>query len=120
MNHLTWLPNSLLKGITPPKIVFEEFKGQPYSGYFLHATQKITVVEGYTEASTIAHEFCHYLQHLKGNIVASTWKVEGTYEESIHKYFTTNKSEYEALRFEYKYAKDYLNEWWLRKLVHGN
>ena len=115
---ITWLPNHLLKDIDLPKVITEENIGQNYGGYYTQGTKNITIVYSDIIASTITHEFCHYLQNIQGrSIKSSKWEIKGTYEESIKNYFKNSINEYEALLFEYKYAKDYLNEWWLRKLV---
>lgn len=120
---LGWLPTSVLKSISPPKIIMEEAIGQPYSGYYTQGSGKLVVVASNTEDSTIAHEYCHYLQYISGReMQGSVWNINNgeTYEGSIHRYFTTYPWEYEALLFEYKYARNWLNEWWLRKLIWRN
>ena len=116
---ITWLPNHLLKDIDLPKVIIEEYKGQSYSGYYRDGTKKLIVVETSTIVSTIAHEFCHYLQYTKNTLTKNntSFFIEDTYEKSIKKFFRNDISEYEALLFEHKYAKDWLNDWWLRKLV---
>ena len=50
-------------------------------------------------------------------MIGSKFKVINTYEQSIKKYFLTNWFEFDALLFEFKYSKTWLNEWWLKKLV---
>jgi hypothetical protein len=124
MNELSWLPNHLLKGITLPKIIYEDKKDQNYGGYYSNNTLMIVASEDFI-ASTIAHEFKHYLQDLNNelpNTIASwnSYDKKFGYEKGISNYFKYNKYEYEALLFEYKYAKTDINEWWLRKLVHNN
>ena len=122
-SDLTWLPNSLFKDLPTPIIIFEESADQSYSGYYTWGTTEIVVVEDEEMIpSTIAHELCHLIQYWTGKHIDET-SFESTYdnyEEQIHKYFTTSTSEYEALLFEYKYSKNDVNEWWLRKLVHRN
>lgn len=116
--ELNWLPHSLFKGIPYPIVVFQEDKGQSYGGYYTHNSGILTIVEHEFVPSTIAHELKHYLQELSGNPPTPTnFKVVGTYEQSIKNYFCSVISEFEALLFEYKYAKSWVNEWWLRKLV---
>lgn len=115
---LNWLPTHMFKGITYPTISFEPDINQSYGGYYTHGTGHIVVVEDEdTLISIIAHEFRHYLQDLNGISVATDFQIVGTYEESIASYFRNIPTEFDALLFEYKYAKDACNEWWLRKLV---
>jgi len=115
---LNWLPHSLFKGITYPTVVLEEEeKEQSYSGYYTPGTGIITVVPTSTVASTIAHEFRHYLQDLNGICVGSNFQEGNSYEEAIREYFLTQPTEMDALLFEFSYAKDWCNDWWLRKLV---
>tara|TARA_R110000851_G_scaffold142629_4_gene281333 strand:- start:191 stop:571 length:381 start_codon:yes stop_codon:yes gene_type:complete len=124
-SDLTWLPNSLLKDLhSPPSIVYEPYVDQQYRGYYTHGTAKLVIVETDEELiqSTIAHEFRHMLQYFSGRPLEST-SFESTYEnyeDQITKYFTNSWSEYDALQFEYKHSKNWLNEWWLKKLVHKN
>ena len=124
MSELNWLPNHLLKDITLPKVKYVDENNLPYSGYYAHESKVLTVATCYEELvpSTIAHEFKHYLQEVKGTLGNNppSWKIyedKFGYEKGIKNYFKYNKSEYEALLFEYKYAKDWCNEWWIRELV---
>lgn len=120
-SDISWLPNSLFKDIKSPIVLYEPYSNQSYSGYYTHGTNKLTIVEHYedTIASTISHELCHYIQYMEGRInpKGSSFEIVGTYEESIRTYFRTQKDEMEALLFEYKYAKNWCNDWWLNKLV---
>lgn len=122
----SWLPLSLRKGISLPKIIYEESIGQNYGGYFTRGIREIHIVENEKlTASTIAHEFCHYLQYFDNRIIdlknagSSIWnmKKNESYEDSITRFFNTNPCEMEALLFEYKYAKSWLNEWWYKQLI---
>lgn len=119
---LNWLPHSLFKGISYPTVEYEDLGDQSYGGYYTTGTGKILIVADDTEASTIAHEVRHYLQDISGLLddKGSSFEVEGSYEDSITRYFLTQPTEFDALLFEYKYAKSWLNEWWLEKLVLGN
>ena len=125
MELLTWLPNSLLKGVKDiPTIEIVEDTGQNYGGYYTHGSNNLVVVynEDYPEnvASTIAHEFCHHLQYenVREELPGSQFNIiDNNYELSIRHYFKKYWWEMEALLFEHKYAKSYLNDWWLRKLV---
>ena len=127
MNELSWLPNHLLKDVTLPKVRYVDENNQSYGGYYTHKSKILTVVTYDEEliASTIAHEFKHYLQEVNGclgNNPPNWAKYESKfgYDKGIRNYFKYNKTEYEALLFEYKYAKDWCNEWWLRELVWRN
>ncbi len=120
---LNWLPTSLFKGISYPEVIYEEDTYDNYGGYYTHGTNRLVIVEDSTVASAIAHEFRHYLQYINGFLEGSKgskWKIEGTYEDSIHKYFTTQPTEMDALLFQVKHANDWCSEWWLRKLVRRN
>jgi len=124
-SELSWLPNSLLKDIILPTVIIEENKGQNYAGFYRKEENLIwlsydeKLLPGY-----IAHEFMHHLQHLRGSIhplsLRLDFKTYNTYDKNINIYFNSQWWELEALLFEYKIAKDYLNEWWLRKLVMEN
>ena len=124
---LNWLPTSLFKGIKYPIVIYEEDIGQNYSGFFTHKTNRLTVVDNNEGLEgTIVHEFCHYLQDItvglpdypynSGNFKFS----EYSYEEGIERYFKSYWWEMQALLFENKIAKDWCNDWWLRKLVRRN
>ena len=115
--ELNWLPRSIFKGVKYPEISFEEPNNQNYSGYFLHHTNKLVIVYNEFEYSTIAHEVRHYIQSQYSELTASKFEIRDSYEKTIYNYFTTNPFEFDALLFEYKYAKSIFNEWWLRKLV---
>ena len=116
--ELNWLPRSLFKGIKYPKVVYEEPNNQNYSGFYTLYTNTLTIVTSEVEDSTIAHEFWHYLQFLKyGKLPSSKFSIKTTYEQAIYDYFTNNPFELEALLFEYKQAKNWLNSWWLRGIV---
>ena len=119
---VSWLPNSVTKGFGSPTIEWEP-RSSKYGGYYRRGTESIVVVEEYEEnqASTIAHEFRHYIQDRIGTM----GKIKPldhslSYTDMIKKYFRNSWHEYDALLFEYKHAKTDLNEWWLRKLVWEN
>jgi hypothetical protein len=115
---VSWLPNSVTKGFSSPKIVWEQPNNE-YGGYYELGTEEIIVVETEDAQCTIAHEFRHYTQHRKGQIALEGGELDLSipYESMITKYFRSWWHEYDALLFEYKYAKTELNEWWLKKLV---
>jgi hypothetical protein len=115
---LLWLPNSVRKDICLPKVVFEEPSDQDYSGYYIPNTNVIVVVHSDYEDAIIAHEFCHYWQQHNYRAAGyGPWEIIGSYEESIKRYFKSYSWEMEALLFEHRISKNYLNDWWLRKLV---
>jgi len=114
---LNWLPTSIFKGITYPKVVYID-SSPDYGGFYEAGTNILTCVYCDNVESTIAHELRHYLQWINGWIsIGSEWKQTNSYEESIKSYFTRYPHEMDALLFEYKHSKSWLNEWWLRKLV---
>ena len=117
-----WLPTSMLKGVTLPKIIREEHTGK-YDGYYTLGNNTIVVAneDEKLEAATIAHEFRHHLQyHRYGDWTPLGWGTNSTlsYKQQIHMYFITQIHEYDALLFEHKYAPNFLNDWWLNKLVN--
>lgn len=124
-NDLTWLPNSLLKDIPEVKVEYEEETGQPYGGQYVYNSSILTVIysdEIMSNETTIVHELCHFIQETKGRVDDNPiqWKVEGTYGDSINRFFWGSKNEMEALLWQNKYAKDQYSEWWFRKLVMRN
>lgn len=73
------------------------------------------VVEDDTTGSTIAHEWRHHWQTLNGWILKYDnfdyiFSDHDIYDAEIVRYFRENNFEMDALRFENKHAKDYLNE----------
>ncbi len=125
-SDLNWLPTSILKDLPPIKVVYEPYKDQNYGGYYIPGFNEMVVVVGeeYEDlvASTIAHELKHHIQYCNGFSFehSKNFSIEQSYEESINVYFSTQPLEYEALLFEYKHSKNWLNDWWLKKLVHRN
>lgn len=123
--ELNWLPNSLLKGISLPKIVISDtegysgayyLKGCPYEefGYnnLKHGIIEISTCGDYL--STLIHEWRHHWQRENGwNLGGFDWNSGVSYKKSIIKYFTTLPHEMDALKFEIKYAPSDLNlSWW--------
>jgi hypothetical protein len=122
--NLGWIPNSVLKGVYPlPEVIFEEEADQAYSGFYREGTNKlVAVAEGDRIAGTIAHELKHYLQYLNKqfpSVKNIRWPCSPdlSYEKNIRVYFRGSMKEFDALVFEHKLSKDWLNDWWLRKLV---
>ena len=122
--ELSWLPNSVLIGIDLPSLHFSNIDdfGIDCGGGYRPRKQEIFVMEDYEDnltASVIAHEFMHHLQHLNGVVDDNPARMNPDldYEDGIGEYFNNHPREYEALLFEHKIAKDWLNEWWLEKLV---
>lgn len=118
-SDFSWLPHSLLKGISRPlpKIVYVH--NDTASGWYDTTKNIIAICDDYAVPSTIAHEFKHFLQYLgpKKLTVLSWAKIKLPYEQSIRFYFRNSWSEMDALLFECKYAKNDVNYWWLKKLV---
>lgn len=113
----SWLPNSLTKGVKLPKIEYEPINFN-YGGYY--DGEKIVVVENEEciVAATIAHEFKHHLQaQNKRKLKIVSFDTECDYEISVRKYYRSSWSEFEALMFEHKYAKNWCNDWQLRKIM---
>lgn len=128
-----WLPNSFLKQIPFfPEIEF----GIPHincGGYYCSPSKTypkgLIFVNTDNEeriASTIAHELRHHWQQfnfVKDSISSGIFygkyfhRVE--YNEFIKMYFTKFKTEEDALRFEFKVAKEDINEYWLKGLLNG-
>lgn len=122
-SDFNWLPNSILKGVKLPKIIYEEDTGQDYGGYYTFDSDHIVIVETDHISSTIAHEFRHYLQwdtKIRYIMHGTSFNQGNNYELAIKNYFRDNIIEMDALLFEHKYAKNWLNDWWLRKLVLEN
>jgi len=113
---LNWLPTSLKKSCVEPTLIFEP-PSSKYGGYYRDSDNLIVVVESEDVADTIAHEFCHHLQHELYDWEAAELDFSLPYNQMITKYFRGCRMEFEALLFEYKYAKTDNNDWWLNKLV---
>lgn len=134
MHELNFLPRSLRKGIDlPKKVIIEEYSTQNYGGYYDSETEHLVAVYRPDDnmgslASTLAHEFKHYLQHKYPNKIRLKnsgylfnnllHKFPNSYNTRIRSYFRTIDSEYDALLFEVKYASNSLNEFWLKALVN--
>lgn len=121
-SDITWLPISLRKGVEVPAVKFVELNNQ-YGGYYTPGT-KVLVIASDEEIdrtdSTIAHEYCHYLQYTKGlKKMGSNIDLfnKYCYNEAIRLYFRTQDFEMEALLFEYKHAPSEVNKFWLKALV---
>ena len=122
MTWFNWLPLSDRKNITIPKVIVEPFSYQQYGGYCEPAKSIIVVVEHPTTdiPAALAHEFRHHIQYELNqhrSSVSSVMLEDASYEDMIHHYFTTQPHEYDALLYEYKYAKSDLNDWWLNCLT---
>lgn len=120
--EFSWLPSSAVVGVILPTIIYDASDvGIDCSGFYTPSEQSITVREFDKTLipSVISHEFMHHLQNINGtlNPVGARLDPNLNYEESIKQYFTTSINEYEALLFEHKFTKSWLNDWWLRKLV---
>ena len=123
-----WLPNSLTKNISLPKIIMEELNNQCYAGKYVHAGNIYLVPscfdENFTMEATIAHEFCHFLQYINVNRMENIYSANNYYNTEyntfIRRYFTLNIREYEALLFENKICPNEENKWRLKKIVQMN
>jgi len=121
--ELTWIPLSLRKNVTLPKVVIEESIGQNYGGYYIRETKCIVAVESEAIATTIAHEYKHHLQYTGGTLQEPTdWNKLSDigYNKAIRSYFRNNRSEMEALIFQEKYAPSIVGRFWLKGLVLPN
>ena len=122
---MNWLPQSHLKNISITKIIYEYPVGQLYGGYCDFSNRKIVVVYSddiLHEASTLAHEFRHWVQyeHNLGKFSGIRPRSDISYEEMIKWYFLSDKMELNALLYQNKYAKSDTSDWWLRKLCGMN
>ena len=119
-SDIRWLPLSLRKNIDTPRVIYEPYNDE-YGGYHVEGTKDLVVVEDEIQAhSTIAHEYCHYLQYIRG----ATGKDNNmqmfskfSYNKAIRLYFRTMRWEMEALLFQDKYAPTDVTRFWLRALV---
>lgn len=121
--ELTWLPLSLRKNVTLPKVVLEESAGQNYGGYYRRDSFTIVAVESEVIASTIAHEYKHHLQYISGTLQEPTdWNKLSSigYNKAIRSYFRNNRSEMEALLFQEKHSPTDYGKFWLKGLVIPN
>ncbi len=124
-SELSWLPLSDRKNIDLPNILWEEYTGQEYGGYYEHGSTNLVIVmrDERTVDSTIAHEFKHYLQYINGNssINGSDLTVFSKYDynTAITIYFKTQPHELDALLYEHKIARNYWNDFWLRGLINN-
>lgn len=90
----------------PPNSDSEIFtlKGRPLSMRYGVIVVGINL-EDDVKSSIIAHEWRHHMQHYKGLKYEIPAKVKGkSYNQSAKQYFTSSKSEMDALRFQYKHV----------------
>ena len=133
--ELSWLPTSFLKSVNTPRVAFVSnvsyggcyYKQQEFANddIDLRRSALICISNKYedTIASTIAHEFRHHWQQLAWGNNAKVTRLDWSqgYDKGIIKYFTSDFREFDALRFEHKYARDYLNDaWWGLLVNHFN
>lgn len=139
--ELSFLPNSLLKGIPTPLIlhVDRDNVGGCYwdpedTEYLLYGERYIDSSRGVIqiaeqscleeEADVIAHEWRHHWQYVNGLMVndepsGPKWNhLSSTlpYEDAIRAYFRTQWFEMNALLFARRFSKHWLTEWWLELL----
>lgn len=133
--ELNWLPNSFLKGLPTPNIALVSDSG--YSGaYYQHQdyawddmdlrSKPLIIIDiCITDAaSTIAHEMRHHWQYHNGiEFDNVAWNRDINYYDALIEYYTKSYTEFDALRFERKFAPDEDNEYiWmiiLKKLNRG-
>jgi len=125
MHELNFIPLSYRKNVVMPKVILEPDVGQNYGGYYDTEEKNIVAVETTNIASTLAHEFRHFLQDYYGHTLAaieiSNSDVEyDNYNAFIRRYFRSSWSEMDALRFENKIAPSKVNKFWLKGLVLPN
>jgi len=117
---ISWLPRSIRKGNPIPNVVYDLNSDIHATAFYVLGSHTITIVDYDEEiiASSIAHEYCHFLQDLN-NTVKPAIKLDfgDNYEEDIKQYFSTQPHEMESLLFEYKHSKTWQNDWWLNKLL---
>ncbi len=117
---LTWIPLSLRKNIELPKIVYHN-KNDQYGGYFIRGTKEIIVTEYEPQVpATIVHEYCHYLQDIKGilpNGSDTSMFQKYSYNKAIRLYFRTQWWEMEALLLEHRIHATEVSKFWLEALV---
>lgn len=131
--ELNWLPNSIRKGITTPRIyLLEEEK---WGGFYSRRTDDrcipsdvdidlkegaAIVLCGLKTIGSLAHEYRHHWQVESGyRFGASIWaeQTEETYQESIVRYFRTFPWEMDALKFQIAYAPDDCSLQWREWLM---
>lgn len=122
----SWLPNNALAGIELPTMVFTPVEDVDLecSGFYNPTERLIVVCEGDeyqdTTAAIIAHEFRHHMQNMCGETDPFPPRFNPCvpYGQAIAEFYSNSKSEYEALLFEHKFARNWCNDWQLRKLVN--
>lgn len=120
MSNFSFLPLSERKGIPEPK-VFLESSNTHYGGYYSIEHKHIVVCETPDIASTLAHEYRHYLQDYT-NIVKlpktnNSPNFNLPYRKMIRHYYRTKRHELDALLYELKHAKTEIAYWWYKHLV---
>ena len=123
----SWLPLSDRKNIPQVKVVYEEYCGQNYSGYYYFNTIVIALHPGECHnfvASTIAHEFRHHIQRVLNQhsvpAIPVPEDIETNYNKAIRRYFRYNISEMDALVYQNKIIKAHTPEYWLKACVLSN
>ena len=130
--ELNWLPNSLLKNIPTPRMIYHETAR--YGGCFMRQQETDIEVFGMSlregpvivisnhNAGVIAHEWRHLWQCMNGLLLekGSTvydWSNNKTYKGNIIKYFTTQPHEMDALQFELLHGPTDLTLRWKEWIV---
>lgn len=118
---MNFIPLSLRKNVDLPSINIIPYTDE-YGGYYVPGTKELIVVEGqgYID-SAIIHEYCHYLQFLRGDRASNGSDMslfeKYSYNKAIRLYFRTQPWEMEALLLETKLAPNENNLFWLKGLV---
>lgn len=112
----SWLPLSDRKNIVMPKLEIEDYKNEPYCGWYNSKTNTVGIlfISEDQLVSTLAHEFRHCIQNQ-----LNWWKQCKPNDPRLDTvtYFRTSVKEFDALLYEYKHAKCDNNHRWLKQLV---
>lgn len=131
--ELNWLPMSLRKGISTPRIVYGD-PGFPCGGVLYFRTEYRRVLDGIDldtkEGSviciadpeqerphTLTHEWRHHWQHESDWDLSAPWpyhhqETTEAYEREIRRYFRM-PYELDALLFQHRHAPDDISDYWL-------
>ena len=135
--ELNWIRRKCDKSIPMPEVVYyplshasgkyyhPEDRNELYDADGMPHSMKYGVIVINSNSimmnTTIAHEWRHHWQYYNGiefeigNPPDANLKKE-EYEKGLKKYFTDSKTEWDAIRFEYKYAGTYPE--WEKPLYH--
>lgn len=134
-----WLPMSVRKGISTPRLLYideqHHYGGMYYFSMPYHYIIQepdidldldlyeggVVVVAGENGAAhTLAHEYRHHWQRETGRLnEGSQFDAGSDYETSIRRFFTADPHERDALMFQHRLAPDDLSEYWMQILYAG-